>query len=159
VEEKLTRIPFSREEEQTIDSMARWMRFMAVVGIVGAILMLFAVAVGIGLLSVARGMGEAGPKWAERQKVLDELGPLLYPLLAAFLLAAVAALWQNFALHHAGEDFSRMASTDEADLDYLADGLDKLRMYFKIQVLVAVIAVAVAFGAALALAAVLRQAS
>ena len=159
MEEKLKRIPFSREEEQTIDSMARWMRFMAVVGIIGAILMLFVAAVGIGLLSAARGMGEGAPRWAERQRVLDELGPFLYPLLAAFLLAAVAALWQNLALHRAGEDFSQMARTDEADLDYLAEGLDKLRTFFKIQVLVTLVAAAVAFGVGLALVAAFRHAA
>lgn len=158
MDENPKRIPFTQEEEHTIDSMAGWMRFMAVVGIVGAILMLFVAVLGIGLLSTARAMGEPTPKWAERQKVLAEIGPFLYPLLAAFLLAAVVALWQNFALHRAGEDFSQMARTDEADLDYLGEGLDKLRTYFKIQVLVALVVAAVAIGAGVALVEAFRHA-
>src|ERR1043166_1637135 len=36
----LSRIPLSKEEELTVGSMARWMRFMAVVGICGALFML-----------------------------------------------------------------------------------------------------------------------
>jgi hypothetical protein len=115
--------------------MARWMRFMAVVGIVAGILMLFFAVLGVGLFSVTRGLGEAGPKWADLNRFFTEAGSWLYLLLAVFLLAAVVAIWQNFALYHAGDDFHLMAETDVADLDYLTRGLDKLRTFFKIQVM------------------------
>jgi hypothetical protein len=144
---ELSRIPFTREDEQTINSMARWMRFMAVVGIVGGILMLCLVVLGFGLVSVGHGLGQS-PKWAELDKFLNEAGAILYFLLAVFLLGAIASLWQSFALFHAGDFFHLMADTDVADLDYLTRGLDKLRTFFKVQVLVAIIAVMVAFSAA-----------
>jgi hypothetical protein len=158
VEDNLARIPFAPQEEETIASMARWMRFMAVIGIIGGILMAFAVVVGIGLVSAGQGLGEASPKWADVQRTLDQAGPWLYGLLAVGLLAAAVSLWQNFALYHAGDNFQLVARTDVADLDYLARGLDKLRTYFKIQVLVVVVTVAVAVGTALAVLAVTRQA-
>jgi hypothetical protein len=157
--ENLSRIPFSRAEEQTIGSMARWMRFMAVVGIVGAFLLLFFAVLGLGLLAVAQGLGEDSPKWAERMRSVNEVGPMLYALLAVFLLAALVSLWQNFALYRAGDHFHAVAATDVADLDYLARGLDKLRIYFKVQVLVVIVTVGVAFGAALTLVALARHAS
>jgi hypothetical protein len=75
-------------------------------------------------------------------------------LLGVFLLAAVATLWQNFALYHAGDSFHLMADTDVADVDYLTRGIDKLRTFFKIQVLIVVISVAVAFGVGLVLLAI-----
>lgn len=158
MEEKLSRIPFTREEEQTIYSMARWMRFMSVVGIAGCILMLFVLVLGVGLFAAGQELGQSSPKFAEVKRFFDQAGLLLYLLLAVFLLAAIANLWQNFALYRASDEFGLMARTDIADVDYLAHGLDKLRTFFKIQVLVVLIAVAVAFGTALTMVAVLSHA-
>lgn len=155
--ENLARIPFTREEEQTIGSMARWMRFMAVVGIVGGILILFFAVLGVGLLATAHALGDS-PRWADVRAFTTDAGPWVYGMLAVFLLAAGVTLWQNFALYHAGDYFDLVARTDTADLDYLARGLDRLRQYFKIQVLVVVVTVAVAFGTAMALVAVTRNA-
>jgi hypothetical protein len=156
VQEKLAHIPFTPEEEQTITSMARWMRFMAVVGIAAGILMLFVVVLGVGLFSALQGLGESSPQWAGVQKVLDQAGAWVYFVLAAFLLAAGAALWQNVALYHASDSFDLVARTDVADLDYLAHGLDRLRTFFKIQVLVVLVTVVAALATALALLAVTR---
>jgi hypothetical protein len=158
VEEDLARVPFTREEEQTIASMARWMRFMAVVGIVGALLLLFFAVLGVGLLSAVWGLGESSPEGAERRRVLADAAPWLSLLLAAVLVTAAAALWQNFALYRASDYFNLVARTDLADLDYLARGLDRLRVFFKVQVLIVVVTVVVAFGAALAVLAVTRHA-
>jgi hypothetical protein len=157
VEENLSRIPFSPQEEHTISSMARWMRFMAVVGIVGSILLLLFAVLGVGLYSAAHGLAESSPNWVKLQKFIDEAGWLVYLVLAVFLLAAAVALWQNFALYHAGDYFDLVARTDVADQDYLARGLDKLRTYFKIQVLIVLITVAVAFGTALTMVATTRH--
>jgi len=156
VEEPLSRIPFSRAEEQTIFSMARWMRFMAVVGIVVGFLLLGVLVLGVGLLSAVRGLSESAPQLAGLLKPLDEAGPWLYFLLAVVLLAAVAALWQSFALYHAGDQFDLVARTDDADLDHLARGMDNLRTYFKVQVLVVLVTAVVALATALVLVAVTR---
>jgi hypothetical protein len=157
--ENLARIPFTRDEEQTISSMARWMRFMAIVGIVGGSLMLFLVVLGVGLFSATRGLSQSSPKWGDLDRFFNEAGPWLYFLLAVFLVAAVCALWQNFALYHAGDYFNLVARTDVADLDYLTRGLDKLRTFFKIQVLLVLITVVLAFGTALVLLAVTHPVS
>ena len=147
MDEPLSRIPFSRDEEHTIGSMARWMRFMAIVGIVGAILILFLVLVGAGLYTGARRLADASSMWARLQAFVDATGPLVCIVGAVILLMSAVAFWQNFVLYHAGDDFGLMARTDTADLDYLSRGLDKLRLFFKIQVLVAIVTIAVAFGA------------
>lgn len=159
MDENLSRIPFSRVEEQTIASMARWMRFMAVVGIVGGFMLLFFAVLGLGLVAMAQGLGDDSPKWAERLRSINETGGVLYALLAVFLLAAIVSLWQNFALYRAGDHFHAVAVTDVADLEYLSRGLDRLRIYFKVQVLIVVVTVATAFGAALTLVALGRHAS
>lgn len=124
---------------------------MAVVGIVGGFLLAFFAVLGIGLVSAASWGREASPQ------VIQDFGPLLYLMLAIFLLAGAAALWQNFALYHAGDSFQAVAETDVADVDHLADGLDRLRLFFKIQVLVAVVTVVVAFVAGLALVALTER--
>jgi hypothetical protein len=122
-------------------------------------LLLFVVVLGVGLLSAAGWLGESSPRWAERQRALDQASPWLYLLLGVFLVAAVAALWQNLALYRAGDYFNLVARTDVADLDYLARGLDKLRTFFKVQVLVVLVTVVLAFGAALTLLVAARRLS
>lgn len=146
VSEPLSRIPLSLEEEHTVDSMARWMRFMAIVGICGALAMVLVVILAIGVFSTLHGVDAptSDPRWLKIQAIIITSGSLPYALGAAFLLAACVALWQNAILFHAGDDFHRVATTDTADLDYLAHGLDRLRTFFKIQVLTVVIAVVVA---------------
>jgi hypothetical protein len=157
MDEQLSRIPFSRAEEQTINSMARWMRFMAVVGLIGGFLILFLVVLGIGLFAAFRGMGDASPKLGNLNQFFEQAGEWLYFLLGVFLLVAIVTLWQNFALYHAGDYFHQVASTDVADVDNLAHGLDRLRTFFKIQVLVVLITVVAAFVAALAMLAFTRH--
>ena len=116
MEGNLARIPFSPQEEETIASMARWMRFMAVIGLIGGILMAFAVLVGIGVVSAGQGLAEASPQWAEVRRTLDRAGPWLYGLLAVGLLAAAVSVWQNFVLYHSGDYFQLVARTDVADV-------------------------------------------
>src|SRR5688500_6089022 len=154
----MARIPFSPDEEQTIASTARWMRFMAVVGIVAGTLMLFVLVLGVGILTAARGLGDASPQWAKARAFFDEAGPIVYLMAAVFFLAAAVTLWQNFALYRAGDYFDQVARTDTDDLDYLARGLDHLRQVFKIQVMVVVVTIAVAFGTAAATLALTRYA-
>jgi uncharacterized membrane protein (UPF0182 family) len=145
--EPLSRIPLSLEEEHTVDSMARWMRFMAIVGICGALAMLLVIILAVGMYSSLHGIDAptSDPRWPKIQAAIIASGSLPYFLGLAFLLAAAVSLWQNMILFSAGDDFHLVARTDTADLDYLAHGLDRLRTFFKIQVLTVAIAVAVAF--------------
>jgi hypothetical protein len=145
--EPISRIPLSLEEEHTVDSMARWMRFMAIVGICGALAMLLVIILAIGMYSSLHDFAAptSDPRWPKIQAIIVASGSLPYFLGLAFLLAAAVALWQNMILFSAGDDFHLVARTDTADLDYLAHGLDRLRTFFKIQVLTVAIAVAVAF--------------
>jgi uncharacterized membrane protein (UPF0182 family) len=145
--EPLSRIPLSLEEEHTVDSMARWMRFMAIVGICGALAMLLVIILAVGMYSSLHGIDAptSDPRWPKIQAAIIASGSLPYFLGLAFLVAAAVSLWQNMILFSAGDDFHLVARTDTADLDYLAHGLDRLRTFFKIQVLTVAIAVAVAF--------------
>ena len=61
-------------------------------------------------------------------------GVMPYLVACGFLVVAGVTLWQNMVLFHAGDDFHLVATTDMADLDYLARGLDRLRLFFKIQI-------------------------
>jgi hypothetical protein len=159
VDDPVSRIPFSRDEEHTISSMARWMRFMAVVGLVGGLLMVLLLVVAIGGYSVAAQLTTGSPGWTRLQTFVGAHAGIVYAALGAFLVAAAVGFWQNLVLYHAGDDFNLVASTDVADLDYLARGLDKLRIFFKIQVLVVVVTVAIAFVTAVIVAsAMLRPA-
>jgi hypothetical protein len=143
VDENLSRIPFSPAEEETISSMAHWMRFMAVVSIVAGILMIFLVVVGAGLLAAGRSL-PAG-RVHGLPEFLNEIGGWEYVFLGVFLLAAALVLWLNVTLYHAADYFQRVARTDVADLDFLSRGLDTLRLYFKIQVMVVVATVVASF--------------
>ena len=72
MEENLSRIPFTREEEETISSMARWMRFMAVVGIVSGFLILFVLVLGAGLIAAGQELGEKLDKILEKLDALEK---------------------------------------------------------------------------------------
>lgn len=157
--EPLSRIPLSLEEEHTVDSMARWMRFMAIVGICSALVMLLVVILAIGVFGSLHNIDAptTDPRWPKIQAIIISSGSLPYFLGLAFLLAAAVALWQNMILFSAGDDFHLVASTDTADLDYLAHGLDRLRTFFKIQVLTVAITVSVAFVTGVVLVGMMRS--
>lgn len=133
----MSRIPLSREEEHTVTSMSRWMRFMSVVGICGALFMVMLVVLFSGAYSTARNVSVASsdPKWVKAHAFFTSIGSLPYAIAAMFLLLAAIAIWQNMTLFHAGDDFNLVATTDTGDVEYLARGLDRLRTFFKIQVL------------------------
>jgi hypothetical protein len=161
-EELLSRVPLSLEEEHTVGSMSRWMRFMAVVGICGGFAMLFFVVLGTGLYTSVHAISRIGPtsdpRWAKIAAFMASNGAMPYLLACAFLLVAIVTLWQNMILFHAGDDFHLVATTDTADLDYLAKGLDRLRLFFKIQVLVVLAALALTLLSALVAAVIMRSA-
>ncbi len=69
------------------------------------------------------------------------------------MLLAVAATVLGFVLYQAADDFDRVARTDVADQDYIAEGITRLNTYFKVSILLGVAAVLVAITAAIGLAA------
>ena len=157
MDEPISRVPFSVAEEHTIASMARWMRFMAVVGIVGAILMLLVLVVAVGLFSGLQHFDQTSPGIGPLQRAIEDAGGWIYLVGAVFFAAVAVTLWQNFTLYHAGDDFHLVAATDTADVDYLARGLDRLRTFFKVQVLMVLITIALAFGIAIVVFALWRR--
>ena len=152
--EPLSRIPLSKEEELTVGSMSRWMRFMSIVGICGALVMLVVIVLASGVYSSMRGVSaaHADSDWAKAHKFFDALGALPYGLAAVFLLLAAIAIWQNMMLYHAGDDFNLVATTDTSDVEYLASGLDRLKTFFKVQVLSVAVSLTVVLVAALVVA-------
>ena len=158
MDEPITRVPFSVQEEHTVASMARWMRFMGAVGIVGGMLMLFLLVAGIGFYSVAHVIGSPSTSSA-LSRVLDEVGAWIWLVALAFAAVIAVTLWQNFTLFHAGDDFHLVAATDTADVDYLARGLDRLRTFFMVQVLAVVVTLVLVFGTAIVVFALMRRAA
>ena len=162
VPESLTRVPLSLEEEHTVGSMARWMRFMAVVGICAGFVMFFVLVLGAGVFSSLHALVRVGPttdpRIARIAAFMASSGVMPYLFGCVLLVAAAVTLWQNMMLFHAGDDFHLVASTDTADLDYLARGLDRLRSYFKIQVLAIAAALTLALVSAIVVAIMLRSA-
>ena len=159
--ESMSRVPLSLEEEHTVGSMSRWMRFMAIVGICGGFAMLFFLVLGTGLYTSIHALSRVGPtsdpRWAKIAAFMASYGAMPYILACAFLLVAGVTLWQNMILFHAGDDFHLVATSDTADLDYLAKGLDRLRLFFKIQVLTVLAALALALLTAMGAAVFLRS--
>jgi hypothetical protein len=162
VPEPLSRVPLSLEEEHTVGSMSRWMRFMAVVGICGGFVMLFVLVLVTSVYSGFHALFRVGPttdpRAAKIAAFIASNGAMPYVLGCVLLVAAGITLWQHMILFHAGDDFHLMATTDTADLDYLARGLDRLRSFFKIQVLAVIVALSLTFVTALVVAVMLRSA-
>jgi hypothetical protein len=158
--ESLSRVPLSLEEEHTVGSMARWMRFMAVVGICGGFAMLFFLVLGTALYTSVHAFSRIGPtsdaRWAKIAAFIASNGAIPFLFAGAVLLVVLVTLWQNMILFHAGDDFHLVATTDAADLDYLAKGLDRLRLFFKIQVLAVVAALSLTLLTGLVAAAIMR---
>lgn len=160
--EPLSRVPLSLQEEHTVGSLARWMRFMAVVGICGGFIMLFVLVMATGVYSSLHALARVGPtsdpRWAKIAAFMASNGVMPYVIGCAFLLVAGVTLWQNLILFHAGDDFHLVVTTDTADLDYLARGLDRLRLFFKIQILAIVAALSLTLVTGLVVAIMLRSA-
>lgn len=150
-ETSLSRIPFRLEDERMIASMARWMRFIATITIVGGFLMILLTLTGTIVVSYAL---RTGTIHLGKIEPLIRANPVVFGSLGFFsLITAVMTIVAGFALHQAGEDFDHVARTDTADQDYVADGLAKLKSYFKVIVVVQIASMFVAMAAAASLAA------
>jgi hypothetical protein len=172
----LSRIPFRVRDEMTIVSMARWMRFVGAVEVVGGLLTVFLLLVAIIYIGAVLNAGAAQASGSPSISVtvgnrtervpLDRLSRLVsenqitFAALAAFaLILAVAGTVLGFVLYHAADDFDRVARKDVADQDYIAAGVARLNTYFKVSILLGVAAVLVAITAAIGLAARLSAGS
>jgi hypothetical protein len=154
----------------TILSLARWVRFVGAIKVVGGLLTTFALLVAVIYIGAALNAGSmpasgsasitvtAGNR--SEQVPLDRLSRLVsenqitFLALAAFaLILSVAGTVLGYALYQAADDFDRVARTDVADQDYIAAGVARLNTYFKVSILLGVAAVLVALTAAIGLAA------
>jgi hypothetical protein len=175
-ENALSRIPFRVQDEMTILSMARWMRFVGAIKVVGGLLTAFILLVGFiyigavmnagptpatGAPSVTVAVGDrtehVSP--AELRRIVSENRLTFYALAAFAMILAVAGSVLGFVLYQAADDFDRVARTDVADQDYIAAGVAQLNTYFKVSILLGVAAALVAITAGIGLAARLSTGS
>jgi len=146
----LSRIPFRVRDELMIISMARWMRFIGVVQILGGLVAGFFLLVGLIYAGAALGtdrlgLGQAGRLVAEN--------PLTFVILGIVgLVVAVAATLLGFVLYQAADEFEQVARSDVADQDYITAGIVHLKTYFKVSILLSVAAMLVAIAAGISLA-------
>ncbi len=163
-ENSLSRIPFRVRDEMTILSMARWMRFVGAIKVVGGLVTAFVLLVGIIYIGAAV---NAGPTPASESStitvavgdhakqiplekvrlVISEHPVTFYGLGAFALILAAAGTVLGFILYQAADDFDRVARTDVADQDYITAGVMQLNTYFKVSILLGVAAAAVAIAA------------
>jgi hypothetical protein len=164
----LSRIPFRVRDEMTILSMARWMRFIGAIKVVGGLVTVFVLLVGIIYIGAVLNAGptpaSGSPSIAvtvgdrtehipldKVRRIVSEHPVRFYALGACALILAVAATVLGFVLYHAGDDFDRVARTDVADQDYIAAGVAQLNTYFKLSILLGVAGALVAITAVLVL--------
>jgi hypothetical protein len=146
----LSRIPFRVRDELMIISMARWMRFIGVVQVVGGLVAGFFVLVG--LIYVGASLGTDLPALGRLGRVVSE-NPLTFLILGiTALILTVAATMLGFVLYQAADDFERVARSDEADQDYITAGIIQLGLYFKVSILLSVAAALLGIAAGLTMA-------
>ena len=168
-ENALSRIPFRVRDELMILSMARWMRFIGAIKVVGGLVMLFVLLVGMfyigALLNVAPPPASGSSTVTvtigdhTKQVPLDDVRRLVSENQVTFsvlgvvaLIVAVVGTVLGFVLYQAADDFDRVARTDVADQDYLTSGVSQLNTYFKFSILLGVAAAMVAITAGIVLA-------
>lgn len=155
--ESLSRIPFSVEDELMIASMARWMGFMGRFIIIVSILGVFFILLGLvfSLLILTSG-GELFEKMGPFGQFLNDNKATLAVLMTGMLLLNCLQLAAGYYLFWASRDFDNVARTDQADQDFLASGLTRLKTTAKISTTVAVFQLLVNIFAGMALVGVER---
>lgn len=147
--ESLARIPFSPRDEGRIDSASRWMRFIAVVQIVGSIIAMVALVMvgsiislfGAEIMSKLREAAAQDGAQVDIETVLAAPIGLILVVFGVIALVTVAVqLWASMLLYRAGDNFAQVVATDVADQDFLADGFANLKTYFYIEAVFAVFA-------------------
>jgi hypothetical protein len=146
----LSRIPFRVRDELVILSMARWMRFIGVIKVIGGLVAGFFVLVG--MIYVGAGMGTSLPALGDAGRVVSENPVTFFTLGVVALLLTVAATWLGVVLYQAADDFERVARTDEADQDYITAGVMQLNTYFRVSILLGIAGALLALTATVVLA-------
>ncbi|MBT4263678.1 MAG: hypothetical protein HOD85_05660 [Deltaproteobacteria bacterium] len=112
-EESLARIPFSAEIEKRILNQAFWMNFVAI------ILYIAAIGCAVGLVGVF---------------MIKVSLPISTSIVAAGLLILVGLFaYQGYSLNDASHYFKLVARKDEADQEYVAEGFEKIKVFFMIE--------------------------
>lgn len=146
----LSRIPFRVRDELMIVSMARWMRFIGVVQVVGGLVAGFFVLVG--LIYVGAGLGGDLPVHGKLGRLVAD-NPITFVALGIFgVIVAAASAMLGFVLYQAADDFEHVARSDVADQDYITAGIRHLGTYFKVSILLSVAATLVAIAVGISLA-------
>jgi hypothetical protein len=151
-ESALSHIPFELKDELMIHSMARWMKFVGIVKIVGSLVMMFVVLVGLIYSGVELGAGAELAPLGKAGRILADNKVTFFSLGAFALILAVVGTILGFVLTQAADDFEQVVRTNEADQDYITAGLIQLETYFKYSILLALAAVPVAMIAGIGLA-------
>jgi hypothetical protein len=150
--QSLSRIPFRVEDELMIASMARWMgfigRFVMIVSAIGLFLVLLGFCF---CLLMFAGSGAIIEKLGPFGEFLKENQSTLMVLAAAMCLLNALQIAAGYYLFWASRDFDNVARTNEADQDFLASGLTRLKNCAKISTTVAVFQLLVNLLAGLAL--------
>lgn len=163
-ETALSRIPFRVRDEMTILSMARWMRFVGAIKVVGGLLTLFLLLVGFIYIGAVLNAGPTSAAGSQTitvsvgdrtehvpldrvRRLVSENQVTFYALAAFALILAGAGTVLGFVLYQAADDFDRVARTDVADQDYITAGVARLNTYFKVSILLGIAAAVVAITA------------
>lgn len=169
-ENSLSRIPFRVRDEMTILSMARWMRFVGAIKVVGGLVTVFVLLVGIIYIGAVLNAGSTPASvpstikvtvgehteqipMEKVRRVISDNAVTFYVLGAFALILAGVGTVLGFVLYQAAEDFDRVVRTDVADQDYITAGVTQLNTYFKLSILLGVAAVLVAITAGIGLVA------
>ncbi len=169
-ENSLSRIPFRVRDELMILSMARWMRFIGAIKVVGGLMTVFLLLVGIiyigavlnsaptpassaATIAVTVGDRTEHIPMDKVRRLISENQVSFYALGAFALILAAVGTVLGFVLYQAADDFDRVARTDVADQDYITAGITQLKTYLKVSVLLGVTAALVAITAGITLVA------
>lgn len=135
-----------------IASMARWMGFIGWFIMVASSIGVFGIVVGFLFLMLVSGNGGAMlEKMGSFGEFLQANQSTLGFLFAALLLVNALQIAAGYYLYWASRDFDNVARTNEADQDFLASGLTRLRDCAKISTTVAIFQLLVNVLAGLAL--------
>ncbi len=125
MEDPVSQIPFSIKDELAILSMSKWMKFVGIfLMIVGA----------LGLIGLAFGaLGCVG------MPINAAAGVIFIVALVIGVGMIALVIWQGSLAYGAAERFELVVKSDDADQDYIAWGFQKLRIFFVIEAILAVL--------------------
>ena len=141
----LSRIPFDPREERVIDGLARWMgvlgRFQV---LAGGLLLLTVLGIAIAYGTTT---GAAPAARSDTTPPLVQLGEvpmeLVIGIAVAVVLLGAILLRGGVLLTDAAEDLERVVHTDDLDQHHLEHALRRLRSYYRMELLLMALLLAV----------------